>query len=116
MGLVERLLVEFRTEVGLERLVEVSTIGEPFVNLRDLLGGESLHPRGVIQRLSDDLTRSLVPLELYQNQRPVRRDDQEVDDSSKLCFLLPPDQHPLPGEDRGTFNDHVLQVLLGREF
>jgi len=43
----------------------------------------------------------------------VRRHGEEVDDAARSCDLLPPDEHPLFGEDAGSGDDHRLQGLLG---
>jgi len=56
-----------------------------------------------------------VPLQLDQHQRGVRRDRQQVDDPAEASLLLPPDQHPLRGQDLRPRRDHFLEFLLGGE-
>jgi len=67
------------------------------------------HPRGIILRPRDNLTRCLVPLKLDEHQRSVRGDGERIDDTTELGFLLPANQHPLSGQDGGALYDHVLQ-------
>jgi hypothetical protein len=112
VGLVERLLVQVVAEPLPERGVEVTALGEPLVDLSDLVCRELLDPRGVVEGLGDNLARRPVAFEFDQHQRGVGRDRQKVDPATHARLLLPADEHPLAREDLRRGHDHVLQLLL----
>ena len=113
--LVERILIEHRAKMLPERLVQLAAAGKTLVNLRDLFRSQLLHPRGIVQCLRDDLARRAVALEFDQHQRTIGRNCQQVDASAVAGDLLPPDQHPLAGEDARVAHDHLFQFLLAGE-
>src|SRR5690606_29155913 len=110
---VEGFLVELCSETGFEIVAEVPAVGEALVDLGDLVGGEGVHPRGVVEGLGDDLARGAVALELDEHEGAVGRDGEEIDAAGEGRDFLPTDEHPLAGKDARIADDHVLQRLLG---
>lgn len=115
VGLVERILVQFRAEVLLEGLAKIAAFGETLEDLRDFLRAELLDPRGVVQRLGDDFPRGAIPFEFDQNKRTVRRDGQKVNNPTEASALLPADQHPFAGENARRADNHLFQRSFARE-
>jgi hypothetical protein len=61
--------------------------------MSETLGAQAAHPGAVVEGLCNDFARRAAALELYDVERTVLIERQEVDPRAMICDHLAPQQH-----------------------
>ncbi len=97
-------------------LVELSAVIVMLcVDPLEVLQGQVLDPRSVVQRLGDDVAGSHVALELEHMHARVRVDREQVDEATVLSANLPTENKKIRTDHRRFSQQHVLEAALQLE-